>query len=272
MEYRELTPSPALAPFVRCYWSLRDTEPRADRPLERVVPDGRMELIVHLGDPFARLDAEGRPTTQRPLVLAGQLEAAVLLRPAQRVDVFAVRFQPWGAGALLDVAPRDLTDRLLALDEVLGGDARALEGRLRACTSLAARREAAEGWLLARLGRARRVPPVVEQAVRWGQRHGGRVGAAELAEAVGAGPRRLERGFLAHVGIAPKVFLRITRLQGVLQRLKGELPASWARLALEQGFCDQAHLTREFSDLAGTSPSRFLAESHGLNDAILDPC
>ena len=48
MEYREYSPAPALRPHVACYWTLAGP---GGAP-ERVLPDGRAELVVHLADPF----------------------------------------------------------------------------------------------------------------------------------------------------------------------------------------------------------------------------
>ncbi|MEP6766514.1 MAG: helix-turn-helix domain-containing protein, partial [Gemmatimonadaceae bacterium] len=70
-------------------------------------------------------------------------------------------------------------------------------------------------------------------------------------------PRTLQRQFLKRVGIAPKLFARVTRFQRVFYSWK-EDPQSLSRVAAECGYFDQSHLIRDFRDFAGTAPAAML--------------
>lgn len=282
MDYREAHPSPLLRRHVRRCWSLTDGPAATPRGLERVVPDGRMELIVHLGDPFTRLGTAPPSGPQPRALLAGQLLAPLLLRPGPRVDLFAIRFEPWGARAVLGVEPHALTERLPPLADLVGADADRLVDALARAEGFAARVAVAERWCWTRWCRVRarragRVrhgepPTALLAAARAACADPAVTSVADLARRAGWGTRRLERGFAEHVGLAPKALLRVARLQRLLGRLTapGHAPGL-AALALEGGYADQAHMTREFTALVGTSPARYRAEAHGLQDAILDP-
>lgn len=270
MDYREASPSPELRPHVRRFWGLCDSASRPGRGLERVVPDGRMEVIVHLGDPFTRVGTESRSPQPRTL-LAGQLLGPLLLQPGLRVDFFAIRCEPWGARALLGIEPAALFERLPPLDELIGADAARLADAVAHGSTFAERVAAAERWCALRLRRAALPPAAVVEAARGATLDPAVRSVAALAERVGWGVRRLERAFAEHVGLAPKALLRVSRVQRLLALLDGPGPApSLAALALRCGYVDQAHMTREFTALVGTSPARYRAETHGLQDAILD--
>jgi AraC-like DNA-binding protein len=73
----------------------------------------------------------------------------------------------------------------------------------------------------------------------------------------------MERRFLAGVGIGPKRFARILRFQRAL-REKTDDARAWADVALDCGYCDQAHFIRDFKSFTGTSPARFFAEESPL--------
>jgi AraC-like DNA-binding protein len=90
---------------------------------------------------------------------------------------------------------------------------------------------------------------------------GGAVRTAELARQLGMSERQLERRFLAWVGMSPKAVARVVRLQRTLSHYHAGM--SWAAIAAEAGFSDQAHLVREFRTMTGTTPARFLTAESG---------
>lgn len=59
--------------------------------------------------------------------------------------------------------------------------------------------------------------------------------------------------------MTPGLLGRVARFQGVLGAVERPGPVHWSRLAHQHGYCDQAHLCREFRRFAGLSPRRYLA-------------
>jgi hypothetical protein len=51
MRYEEFPPAPDLRAHVRCLWRFEADAHEAGAP-ERIVPDGRCEMVLHHGDPF----------------------------------------------------------------------------------------------------------------------------------------------------------------------------------------------------------------------------
>ncbi len=84
----------------------------------------------------------------------------------------------------------------------------------------------------------------------------GDVSIAELARRSGTHTRTLVRLFDHAVGLSPKRFARIVRLQAALRALPAG--GSWAGVALELGYCDQAHFIREVRELFGTTPREIM--------------
>jgi transcriptional regulator GlxA family with amidase domain len=82
----------------------------------------------------------------------------------------------------------------------------------------------------------------------------GAMRVAAVARSLGWSRRRLERVFARDLGIGPKLFARIVRLNAVLAGLGAEERASAVDVALAAGYFDQAHLLRDFRMLAGRTP------------------
>lgn len=245
MDYLEERPVPPLRPYLECVWRVAG---RASAPEpQRIVPDGCPELIVHLADPFSR-KAGTRWVRQPRVFLAATLSRPWLVRPGPRVLTFGLRFRPGAITSLFAFSMAGLADREVPLP------APALAAALARARGDARRFAAAQAWLLGRLREATPPEPSARPAVALVLKDRGSVGMAAVAKALGWTPRRLERVFLRDLGIRPKLFARIVRLNAVLATLDDAERGSAVDLALDAGYFDQAHLLRDFRRLAGRSP------------------
>jgi transcriptional regulator GlxA family with amidase domain len=117
-----------------------------------------------------------------------------------------------------------------------------------------------ETVLLNRVHVARPADALVRSATRMIRQARGAITVRLLEESLGVVPRTLERRFLSAVGISPKASCRVARMQNAAAMLRSPEPASLASIAILAGFHDQAHFTRDFSNLAGITPAAFLNE------------
>jgi AraC-like DNA-binding protein len=80
---------------------------------------------------------------------------------------------------------------------------------------------------------------------------------AEAARVLGLDERSLQRVFRAEIGLSPKQLLKRFRLQEAAERLIREPDVSCASLALDLGYADQAHFTRDFRSVVGIPPEAY---------------
>ena len=117
--YSEFPAPMGLRPYVRCFWRLRSSATLTEAPPpEPILPDGCVELVLHLGEPFSRHDEDGRVQRQPAQLLAGQITTAIVVQPSTTMDVWGIRFHPWAAGAFLGLPSVELRDRVLSLHDV----------------------------------------------------------------------------------------------------------------------------------------------------------
>ncbi|SNY69717.1 AraC-type DNA-binding domain-containing proteins [Stenotrophomonas sp. CC120223-11] len=82
--------------------------------------------------------------------------------------------------------------------------------------------------------------------------------------------RGLQSRFLAAVGMTPKEYARVCRLQALLHTLDGEA-TSIASAAARHGYSDQAHATHDLVRWTGVTPTRLvhaLRGDRGSDDAL----
>lgn len=70
--------------------------------------------------------------------------------------------------------------------------------------------------------------------------------------------RQRERHFQKWLGITPKHYQRIKRVKQTLEQLRAQPDVALSDLALDQGFADQAHMTRECKQIARMTPKQFV--------------
>ena len=270
MNYVERRPPGSLRTHVECLWAVWDDGAVADRPPERIVPDGCPELIIHTGDVFERRDAAGQWKAQPRAFLAGTLTRPWILRPGRRPRTVGIRFRPGAAGGFLDVSMKDTVDRETSLVDIAGAAAAELIDAVGEAPTI----EASLGVAAALLStRHRRVVarPGARPAVGLTLASRGRTRVEDVARALGWSRRRLERAFDQDLGISPKLFARIVRLTAVLASLDDSARGRAVDVALEAGYFDQSHLLRDFRQLAGGAPRSLGLASGDLSRHLTRP-
>lgn len=261
MRYLELSPPPELAALVHRIWFL-ETD-RSAPGGEPILPDGRPELIFHLGEPFALETAEGGEERQAEALFAGQLVAPLRVRSSAGGDVVGIRLRPEAAPALTGESADRMTGRVPPLADLARTTSRELLEALRRAAGPEARVEAIRRVLGGLSGGPSQL---VASAVRTIERTP-TVGVAALARSLACSERTLERRFKAEVGVSPRTLSRIVRFRRAVRMIDGP-EGSLARVAARAGYADQAHLAREFRRLAGRPPSSFVTKKAELGRAF----
>jgi AraC-like DNA-binding protein len=171
---------------------------------------------------------------------------------------------PAGARALFGMPAAELASATVALDTLWGARAAELYDRLATAASWPARFAIAEHVLCRVI--AERAAPVTLSAdleMAWARlaRVDGQIDVAALAADVGWSRRHFSQRFSTEFGLGPKAIARVMRFERSRTML---LAAPSRRLRLVDiaaacGYADQAHMTRDWQALAGSSPTSWLA-------------
>lgn len=253
MNYQQVLPSAATSHFVKCYWFLEDDSSGHD--IQRIVPDGRPELIFNLGQPFENF-VNDKWVRQPEAFFAGQITGPFLIRPCGPARVFGIRFHPHGASRLLGLPIHELTDSVVALDDLSRRLFSEWE-QLSELNSLSQQFLALDCIMQEIAEQSGAFDPLVAHTVAQFERNGGMMNIADAAEEVGLSSRQLERRFRDTVGISPKLFCRMQRFQRIFHVMESP-GADWVSDAVHCGYYDQAHLIRDFREFSGKTPTALL--------------
>lgn len=262
-------PHRALAGVVRRYEAYDEVASSA--PLRRrEAPHGACALILSWADPLEMVGPGGRDRSAA--FLAGMHDGAVVTALAGRQQGIQVDLTPLGVLRLLDRPTATLTNRIAPLDALDEPALAALPERLAHVPDWPRRGALVDATLLALLDRSRTRPdPEVVHAWTRLTRARGRVAVSTLADETGWSRRHLLTRFRGQVGLAPTTAGRVLRFREAARLLASPAPGSIADVAATCGFADHSHLVREFRDLAGVTPTRYVQEWRAGFPDVQDP-
>ena len=256
LQYQEHTPQAALASLVRCYWTVSGHAAELNPAVNRVLPDGCMDVIFDLRDSSA---GGG--------IVVGAMLTASVFHHVGRIDMLGVRFVPGAAPLFLRAPAGELTASTLPADS-LWHDSRDLQSQLLECVNARERLTLLDRYLLDRM-QPRDGAESALQGMALIERARGLLRVELLCRSLGVNERALQRAFANQVGLTPKQAIRIMRFRHAVSQLQGARRGTLASIALNCGYADQAHFTREFRELAATTPTEF-AHEKGLVGFVQD--
>ncbi|MGC0418877.1 helix-turn-helix domain-containing protein [Embleya sp. AB8] len=249
-------PHPALAPLVDTYVGY--TEHTLAPLRRREVATGSITIII--GFTPIRVcsphDARYAPVTAGSFV-AGLHDGPAIVEHQGFQAGIQLDVTPLGAYTLLGLPLSEIADRVVHLDDLPGWAAGPLVDRLESAPDWPARFACLDEVLLRR--REQGPEPLPEVVHCWDliAASAGRIEVTALARETGWSRRHLGARFRETLGLPPKTVARVLRFQHAITLLDGP-PRSWAQLAAEAGYYDQAHFNRDFKALAGCTPRAYL--------------
>lgn len=240
-------PSARLAPWVEMLWACEDYV--STHRLERIMPNGRFQIVVDLFHDDA------------PSVIVGMSQHFGVIETARLKSMVGVLFRPAGAAAFLGAPAAEFREKEVSLELVWGAPARRLREQLQQARDAETRFSLVETALAARLSDRAEVHPAVQHALQRLYTDAHVLLVSKISHETGWSRRRIAQLFGEQVGLPPKVYCRIVRFQRVVQDSSEGRPLDWATVAAAGGYSDQAHLSREFREFSGLTPTEFLASA-----------
>lgn len=199
-----------------------------------------------------------------PIVLGGLHTTTAFVQQRSAWAGIEMTVHPLAARPLFGVPARELSLTDFDGSSVLQRWGEELHSRAVEARDWATAFTLIQSQLITRFDGDHRVRPELIRAWQLLERTGGRMPISTLAGDVALTPRHLGTLFRREVGLSPKAVAGLIRFgrttTTIADRLRRSGHADLARIAADTGYSDQAHLSREFSRYAGTSPRTWMAE------------
>jgi AraC-like DNA-binding protein len=246
-------PTPALRPFIERFAVMEFNTPLHDSHLP------------HTG-PVAAFSFQGECVIDETLIAPSAAFTGLhefLRRHEHRGNhaVILATFTSAGASAFSRVPLREVSSGTTHLENLVGESPvlTSLNLRLQTASSHAARVQLVEAFFLSSL-RLRAPDVLVSAAVSWLKHQPGQPRIKDLTQYIGLSQSALERRFQQSVGISPKKFAMLVRLQRAVHLSK--TAARMSTIAHSAGYFDQSHFTNDFQRMTGLSPDVYFHQNH----------
>ena len=254
--YKLYRPTPAITPFVGCYWTLQS----AQRPLkqELMIPDGYVDIIFNYGNTYRRTELGKLHRSQwiDKSHIVGERTRSVVLDHTTHLNLVGIKLKPYGLWALTQLPSRDFAGQIVPIDAAVS-PLIPLEHQIYEASNDTDKIHIIERFLLQHLlpfAEHHRDMQFATQLVL--QMHGN-IRIKDLATTLNMSYRQLERSFQNLIGLSPKAFARVVRFKKTMQSIKSRQSITYEHQYLDFGYYDQNHFIKEFKHFMGGTPSDY---------------
>jgi AraC-like DNA-binding protein len=240
MPFEYFNPSADLSRYIHSYWTLRGD----DETYDVLYPDACVDVVVNMGERYDTNINNVILESQR-VYLGGTLTEAMYAKIPEGVYLLGIRFLPGCFSHFYPTRPlADMTDTCVELSEDYVPPFHLLaQDPIRALDAFF-------------LKRFQEFHNPVKDATAEIIRSGGNLPITEIAATCNKSLRQTERVFKQHIGLTPKQFCKIVKYTNVMKLLADKSPQdTLLDVALEAGYYDHAHFTKEFKKITRHTPS-----------------
>jgi len=266
MNYQVYYPSTPLRQFVEAYYVLECTS--HTYKTQCTIPTGHPAVVFQYGNTTPTIEGHFGTLHCRSYI-SGVLYHPVYNKNPGVYKALLIFLQPLAAYYLFTVPQPSYVNQFVPLEDIIGASAQTMEAQLlqahsnRECVRLV------EAFLSGYAQEVERKIPLLEAATSYIETDSGNIHIHRLCAKCGCSQRTIERYFQQYLGVTPKRYARLVRLQRVYEFMKPSTPPDYSEIAYRLGFYDHAHLINEFKAFHGITPHSLNSDSLQIIQSFL---
>jgi len=253
--FEKIVSNKLLKEDVLCYWEMSGSIDSKVGVNSRFIPKGQNILVFNFGDSIEQLGLSRNNFSKNPFFIVPAIKSSMFINQKGKVDLFGISFIGEGLyklmqqplSKLIGEFPNQLIDKYEYLFSELNK------------MNFSDKINISENFLLENLNQNIK-SPVFHPAIKIIHKTKGVIKVSEIANKVHVSERQLQRLFKARMGITPKDYCKIVRVNHYLEFLfsKGN-SVDWMELVVEYDYHDQPHLINEVKSISKLSPKKLLS-------------
>lgn len=247
---KAFTPISSLVPYIKAFWFV-EGDVGNERMDYQLFADPLPELVFHYKNRFTGQEGP-QPTVQ----LHGHTTAYESLSTIGSFGIFGVYLYPMALPVFFGLSAKELCSDSFSLTDVLGVSGRILTEQILGAKDNEERLLLATKFFVARLPR-KPLDDRINHFLHYMALRKGQINIGTLADRHGLSLRQVERRFKEEIGFSPKLMARLMRFHHSINEGPKIKAPNMAQLALELGYSDQAHFSKEFKLFSGINPSSY---------------
>lgn len=263
MNYQEqIVDNDIIKSDVLCYWMMSGMLDNSVGVSSRYMPKGQSIMVFNFGDRIVGQGLSQYEIVKNQIFIIPAFKSSMIINQKGKIDLFGVSFIGEGLYKLIQQPVSNLKVNLP------NGFRSILENLFQQLkeSDFPDKINECESFLLNNINQKIR-SSVLYQSFEIIKKTRGAIKVCDVARKVQVTERQLQRLFKTRVGISPKDYCKITRVNNYLDFIQNKgSNVDWMELVVEYDYHDQPHLIKEVKSIAKLSPKKLLS----LRDTLYD--
>jgi len=250
MDFIIFPPPEELKEFISHFWVLRQNASPQKSPVYFLTASSLTDFTFFFSN-------DNTNTSLLASTVQGLTDRGQQIPADPSVNIFGVSIFPYAFPMLFGIPAHDITNRSIPIQDLLGKESKDILEKIMLASTDEAKINLLSKFFSSALTNMKIPDLRIIQALKEINKLNGNLNIKKLSAHICISERQLERQFIVHVGLPPKLYARIVRFETALNSpLHNE---SLTETAYKNGYYDQAHFIREFRAFSDLTPSEYFS-------------
>ncbi|RXK12761.1 hypothetical protein CP965_09305 [Halarcobacter mediterraneus] len=255
--FKLIEPCKELKPFLQSFWIVKFKKIPSFLPL-KIVSDGNSGFIINFSSEFTLTIEDKTEICKEKFLYFPPSKNPAFVKAKKDIDIIGVRFNAAGVYRFFDKDISGFDKNIHIIENSSSWQIDNLYKQLFKEKKLKNKISILESFLLNKLNNSKQQnSPWIFDFINEIKFNKGNINLEELCEEFSLSLRHVQRRFKKEVGLSPKVYCRIIRIQDTKKTLSSLMINSFTSISYDKGFFDQSHFINEFKTFMKETPKQY---------------